>query len=57
MASHLKANEVDIAGEVLTLGPWLEFDAASERFVGSEPANELLARKGRPPFVVPDMSV
>ncbi len=56
MVSHLKANEVDIAGEVLTMGPCLEIDNKSERFVGNERANELLARECRQPFDVPDMS-
>ncbi|MGD9632425.1 MAG: Gfo/Idh/MocA family oxidoreductase [Pirellulales bacterium] len=56
MSDHLKANEVDISGEVLTVGPWLELNAEAERFIGNEQANELLARKGRQPFAVPDMS-
>ena len=36
------------------LGPKLEFDAASERFVGNKKANKLLTRNYRKPFVVPD---
>jgi hypothetical protein len=56
MASHLRANEVDIDGEaVLILGASLELDTASEMFVGNEAANELRTRKQRAPFIVPDL--
>ncbi len=56
MASHLDANEVDVEGSTITLGPWLEMDPASERFTNSDQANELLTRDYRKPFVVPDLS-
>jgi predicted dehydrogenase len=56
MSEHLKANEVDIQGDVLTLGPWLELDPETERFTNNDQANELLARDCRQPFVVPDLS-
>jgi predicted dehydrogenase len=36
------------------LGPRLEFDPASEKFVGNDDANKLLTRKYREPFVVPE---
>ena len=40
------------------VGPWLEMDAATEQFVGRSEtvarANELLRRKYREPFVVPE---
>ena len=56
MARHLEANEVDIEDSTITLGPWLEMDPVSERFINNRQANELLTREYRKPFVVPDLS-
>jgi len=56
MTRHLEANEVDIQKDMLTLGPWLEMDTASERFTNNDRANELLTRDYRRPFVVPEVS-
>jgi len=56
MARHLEANEVDIQKDMLTLGPWLEMNPASERFTNNDHANELLTRDYRRPFVVPELS-
>lgn len=37
MLGHLRANDVDIDGEpVLTMGPWLDVDTETERFVGAD---------------------
>ena len=57
MASHLRANEVDIDASpgALTLGPWLELDTLSETFTNNDQANELRSRKQRAPFLVPDL--
>jgi predicted dehydrogenase len=54
MAGHLDANGVDIAKDNLRLGVPLKFDFVKERFVENEPANALLSRNYRKPFVVPD---
>jgi hypothetical protein len=53
---HLSANGVDLKQTPKILGPWLEVDPESERFVGefSAQANELVTRKYREPFVVPE---
>jgi len=53
---HLRANEVDLGREPLTIGPSLSFDKNSEKFTGSfsEFANMYLRRNYREPFVVPD---
>jgi predicted dehydrogenase len=53
---HLKANEVDIQKEPLTIGPYLTFDQKREEFTGefSNLANMLVRRNYREPFVVPD---
>jgi len=53
---HLRANEVDLGREPLTIGPCLSFDKDSEQFTGqfSEFANMYLRRNYREPFVVPD---
>lgn len=56
MASHLRANDIDIDGEeLLTLGATLELDTSSEMFVGNDQANELRAPQQRAPFAVPDL--
>jgi hypothetical protein len=44
---------VDIEKERLTLGPWIEIDAARETFVNNSQADALLTREYRKPFVVP----
>jgi predicted dehydrogenase len=57
---HLFNNWVDLSKTRAALGPWLEMDARTERFVGSGEysvtrwANELLTRNYRKPFVVPE---
>jgi predicted dehydrogenase len=45
---------VKLDGLELQLGRSLAFDPKTERFVGDEEANALLARKYRAPFVVPE---
>ncbi|MCA9248040.1 MAG: gfo/Idh/MocA family oxidoreductase, partial [Planctomycetales bacterium] len=56
MAKHLDANEVDIDGSVLTLGPWLEFDTKAETITNNDEAKPLVTREYRKPYVVPDLS-
>ena len=51
---HLQVNEVDLAKEKATLGLMLTMDPQTERFTNSDPANALLTRNYRAPFVVPD---
>ncbi|MFQ6130408.1 MAG: Gfo/Idh/MocA family protein [Armatimonadota bacterium] len=55
---HLAANGVDFSKTEVVLGPWLEMDSETERFVGNSEiaarANALLRRDYREPFVVPD---
>jgi predicted dehydrogenase len=53
---HLLANGVDVKQTPRILGPWLEMDPESERFVGefSAQANALVTREYRKPFVVPE---
>jgi predicted dehydrogenase len=52
--SHLKANEVDPAKDLTSLGPWLTLDPKSERFTGdwSQEANLLVKRNYREPYVI-----
>jgi len=50
---HLADNGVDLAKSKLTLGPSLAFDHRSESFVDNSPADALLTREYRAPFVVP----
>jgi len=54
--THMDANGVDLKDTAATLGPMLTVDPKAERFVGdfSDKANELVTRKYRKPFVVPD---
>jgi predicted dehydrogenase len=56
MKAHLSANGVDLDRTPATLGAMLTFDTTTERFVGdfSEPANRLVSRQYRSPFVVPE---
>ncbi|MBT3199771.1 MAG: Gfo/Idh/MocA family oxidoreductase [Phycisphaerales bacterium] len=53
---HLSANGVDLKTTGLTLGPKLTMDSAAEQFTGqfAKPANELVKRKYRKPFVIPE---
>ncbi len=54
MLSHLRANEVDVAKDMITLGPVLTMDPKKETFPGNAKANALLTREYRKPFVVPN---
>jgi len=56
MLEHLKANEVDLQKEPITMGPMLTMDTKKEKFVGqySDWANMYVKRNYREPFVVPD---
>lgn len=55
---HLKVNGVDWDKTKVVVGPWLEMDPKTERFVGGSElvakANELARGKYRKPFVVPE---
>lgn len=54
---NLLTNGIDIAADRLTVGPWLEMDSATERFVGGpslDRANQLLKDEYRSPFVIPE---
>ena len=54
-STHLFANKIDWNKENVVLGPMLDFDRGSEKFVGefADEANQLITRKYREPFVVP----
>jgi hypothetical protein len=54
--SHIRANEIDLDMNPLSVGPALEFDKEQEQFMGEhgEWANMFLKRIYRPPFVVPE---
>jgi hypothetical protein len=60
MQEHLFFNWVDTSKTSVTLGPWLQMDSQTERFIGegeygvSRFANEMLTRDYRKPFVVPE---
>ncbi|MCG8508032.1 MAG: Gfo/Idh/MocA family oxidoreductase, partial [Rhodospirillales bacterium] len=53
---HLRSNGVDLNTEKPILGPWLTFDAKTERFTGdhAEEANKLVKEDYRKPFVIPE---
>ncbi|MCA8991894.1 MAG: Gfo/Idh/MocA family oxidoreductase [Planctomycetaceae bacterium] len=53
MVDHLGANGVAIDSPSITVGPWLEMDPKTERFIGNDAANELLTRPYREGYVVP----
>ncbi len=46
--------EIDVAKTTCCQGPQLPFDAKAEKFVGNTAADQLLTRKYRAPFVVPE---
>ena len=56
---HLEVNGVDFAKDQVVVGPWLEMDPQTERFVGpanlAAQANELARGHYRPPFIVPEV--
>jgi len=53
---HLAVHNIDLDKTPAILGPWIEFDSSTERFVGefADRANRLVSRKYRPPFIVPE---
>jgi predicted dehydrogenase len=58
MAGHLRANgvEIDSGDGVVTMGPWLGLDPATEKFIDSDAANHLRARsRQRDGYAVPDL--
>jgi predicted dehydrogenase len=56
MLENLKANEIDLDKNPITMGPMLTMDSDKEQFVGdySEWANMYVKRNYRQPFVVPE---
>jgi predicted dehydrogenase len=54
MKEHLAKNEVDLAKDMLTLGPVLKMDGKTERFIDHDAANDMLKNKYREPYVVPE---
>ena len=57
MIAHLKAQGVNLSESKCRVGPRLEFDPKSERFVSNREANNLVSRDYRTPFVVPEKVV
>jgi hypothetical protein len=53
MEQHLAVNQVALQKTPATLGAMLKLDPASEQFPGNAPANKLLTREYRAPYVVP----
>ena len=56
MVEHLKANEVDVMKDKMTIGPVLKMNPKTERFIGNAEADKQLTREYRKPFVVPAIS-
>lgn len=59
LIEHVKRH-VSLADEPITLGPWIEYDRETDRFVGphAEEANAQLRRpEDREPFVVPEIAI
>jgi predicted dehydrogenase len=56
MFLHLRANEVDIDKPVIIVGATLQMDPAAERFLDNASANELLRRRDRKGFEVPEIA-
>ena len=54
MLEHLAANGVNLKETPLTMGQFLRMDPKKETFVRNNAANEMLTRRYREPYVVPD---
>jgi len=54
MKEHLERNGIDLSRSKLAMGPSLAFDPQREQFIDSPPADALLRRKDREPYVVPE---
>ncbi|MBA4186613.1 MAG: gfo/Idh/MocA family oxidoreductase [Planctomycetaceae bacterium] len=54
MADHLKESGIKFDGKNLRVGPKLDFDAKTERFVNNAEADALLTRAYRKPFAIPE---
>ena len=57
MFEHLKANEVNIDSDKLTLGPVLKMNGKAETFIGNADADKMLTRDYRKPYVVPAITI
>ncbi|TWT77486.1 Inositol 2-dehydrogenase [Posidoniimonas polymericola] len=55
MATHLRANDVDINGDALVLGKWLDIDPASETLANSDKGQQIWKREGRDGFKIPNI--
>jgi len=55
MVEHLGANEVDLKKSGVAMSPQLEWNGQKQQFEGADDANQLLRRKGRPGFTVPQV--
>jgi hypothetical protein len=51
---NLKAVGMNLAETTYQMGPVLNFDAKTEKFIGNAEADKLLTREYRKPFVVPE---
>jgi predicted dehydrogenase len=56
MLAHLRANEINVDEPIVTAGAWLEMDPKAEQFTNNRPANEMLRRADRAPFIVPEIA-
>lgn len=56
LGQHAQRNGIDLNQTQAVLGPWVTIDSESEKFVDefAGPANQLLRRDYREPFVVPE---
>ena len=56
--ANLAANKIDIAADNPTVGPWVQFDPATEKFIGefAEEANKLVNEDYRDEFKLPVIS-
>ena len=53
---HPAALDLDWTKTTYQMGVKLDFDPEKEEFIGNDPANQLLTRDYREPFVVPKIS-
>jgi hypothetical protein len=56
--ANLEANQIDLGTEKISVGPWLDFDPASEKFTGefAAEANKLATDEYAAGFELPSIS-
>jgi hypothetical protein len=55
LVDHLKAHEIDVDDQTLTLGEWLDIDSEKEHVTNHEAANAIVEGFYRAPYRLPSV--